>query len=106
MEYGFIVKDKDSKLFFIHYIDDKKIIMIPSDEPTKKIELLPEYKKNYVIVYKPALRGVCGLKRLHLSRMVNIQYKDRVRQGKIIKKKDDTIHVTFKEDNEPTEVFI
>ena len=105
MEYGFIVKDKDSKLFFIHYIDDKKIIMIPSDEPTKKIELLPEYKKNYVIVYKPALRGVCGLKRLHLNRMVNIQYKDRVRQGKIIKKKDDTIHVTFKEDNEPTEVF-
>jgi len=80
--------------------------MIPSDEPTKTIEIPNEQINQYSIVYKPQLRGICELKRLYLNSLIEIKYKDKRRQGKIIKIKDDSIHVTFSnEDTSPTEIF-
>lgn len=110
MEYGFILKRKDELdnpvLFFIYYIDEFKIVLIPSDEPTQPLEKPRADESKYIVVYQPRARGVCGVKRLNLNQMVRITYSDRVREGKIIKKKDDTLHVRFTtEPNSPTEVF-
>ena len=105
MEYGFIVIKKNdyNNLFFIHNVNDKNITLIPSYEPSSKIIDIPE---NYTIVYKPKLRGVCELNNLHLNNNVLFTYKDIERQGKIVKKKKDLIHVQFfKESNKPIEIF-
>jgi len=105
MEYGFIViKNNDySNLFFIHTINDSSITLIPSYEPSKRII---DDKENYTIVYKPKLRGVCDLNNLNLNNNILLTYKDKEREGKIIKKKNDLIHIQFfKEPDKPVEVF-
>lgn len=105
MEYGFIViKNNDySSLFFIHSVNDSSITIIPNYEPSKKII---DDKANYTIVYKPKLRGVCELNNLHLNNNILLTYSDKEREGKIIKKKKDLIHVQFfKEPDKPTEIF-
>lgn len=105
MEYGFIVIKKNdyNNLFFIHNVNDKNITLIPSSEPATQII---DTQDNYTIVYKPKLRGVCELNNLHLNNNVLFTYKDTEREGKIIKKKKDLIHVQFyKEPNKPIEVF-
>jgi hypothetical protein len=106
MEYGFIViKNNDySSLFFIHNVNDRYVTLIPSYEPNTKIK---DVKENYTIVYKPKLRGVCELNNLHLNNHVVFKYSDNTeREGKIVKKKNDLIHVQFfKEPSKPTEVF-
>ena len=106
MEYGFIViKNNDySSLFFIHNVNDRYVTLIPSYEPNTKIK---DVKENYTIVYKPKLRGVCELNNLHLNNHVVFKYSDATeREGKIVKKKNDLIHVQFfKEPSKPIEVF-
>jgi len=105
MEYGFIViKNNDySALFFIHSVNDSSITIIPSYEPSTKIT---DAKENYTIVYKPKLRGVCELNNLHLNNHILLTYSDKEREGKIIKKKKDLIHVQFfKEPDKPTQIF-
>ena len=105
MEYGFIVIKKNdyNNLFFIHHVNDKNITLIPSYEPATKII---DTQDHYTIVYKPKLRGVCELNNLHLNDSVLFTYKDSEREGKIMKKKKDLIHVQFyKEPNKPIEVF-
>lgn len=106
MEYGFIViKNNDySSLFFIHHVKDSYVTLIPSYEPNTKIK---DVKENYTIVYKPKLRGVCELNNLHLNNHILFKYSDlSEREGKIVKKKNDLIHVQFfKEPSKPIEVF-
>lgn len=111
MEYGFIVKHRKESvdtplLFFIFYMDENKIVLIPSHEPTQPVEIPRSEETDYIIVYQPQARGVCGIKRLNLNQTIRITYPDKVREGKIIKKKDDTISVRFfSEQNSPIEVF-
>jgi len=108
MEYGFIViKDNDyAKLFFIHYISNKNITMIPSSEPTHKVYEDIKNIHHYKIVYKPKRRGVCELHNLYLKQHVTISYNDKERVGQITHKTNDNVQIQFyKEPDKPTERF-
>ena len=100
MEYGFIVTNNDN-LFFVHRVEESNIVLIPSYDTSIKINDIPD---NYTIVYKPKLRGVCELNNFYLNNKIVLHYGDTKRQGKIVKKNKDMIHVFFSKEN-TTEVF-
>jgi len=100
MEYGFIVT-KNDELFFVHRVEESNIVLIPSYDTSIKINDIPD---QYTIVYKPKLRGVCELNNFYLNNQIVLHYGDTKRQGKIVKKNKDMIHVFFSKEN-TTEVL-
>lgn len=95
MEYGFIVM-KQNELFFVYNVEEDNVVLIPSYDPNVKIR---DIQENYTIVYKPKLRGVCELNNLYLNNDVIVHYSDKQREGKIVKKNKDMIHIFFPKEN-------